>query len=184
MESDIAPERYDRATLTLHWITALLVIEQWVGAHLINDFAKGFPRDAARSVHISFGLILGVVLIARIFWRGTQGRKLPPADRGFLQVIAKGTHYLLYALLVTIVPVGMFLVWVQGDSYFDLFKVPTFEGATQLLRHNVGQTHVWLANTILIVAGFHALAALFHHFVWRDDILRRMLPGRSSRFGA
>jgi len=178
MKSDIAPERYDHATLCFHWITALLVIEQWVGAHLIDDFANGFPRVAARSVHITFGLTLGVVLIARIFWRGTQGRHLPPADRGFLQVIAKGTHYLLYALLVTIVSVGMFLVWVQGDSYFDLFKVPAFAGTTKLLRHNVGEIHEWLGNTILIVAGIHSLAPLFHHFVWRDNILRRMLPGR------
>ncbi len=178
MKRDIAPERYDRATLTLHWITALLVIEQWVGAHLIDDFAKGFPRTAARSVHITFGLILGVVLVTRIFWRATQGRHLPPPDRGFLQVIAKGTHYLLYALLVTIVPVGMFLVWVQGDSYFDLFKVPVFEGATKVLRHNVGEIHEWLGNTILIVAGIHAFAALVHHFVWRDNVLRRMMPGR------
>lgn len=178
MKSDIAPERYDRATLCFHWITALLVIEQWVGAQLIDDFAKGFPRVAARSVHITFGFILGVVLIARILWRGTGGRHLPPADRGFLHVIAKGTHYLLYALLATIVPVGIFLVWVQGDSYFGLFSVPTFPGADKILRHTVGEIHEWLANTILIVAGLHALAALFHHYVWRDDVLRRMLPGR------
>lgn len=178
MKSDIASERYDRATLCFHWITALLVVEQWVGAHLINDFAKGFPRVAARSVHITFGLTLGVVLIARIFWRATGGRQLPPANRGVLQVIAKGTHYLLYALLVTIVPVGMFLVWVQGDSYFGLFTVPAFPGADKVLRHNVGEIHGWLGNTILIVAGFHAFAALFHQFVWRDNVLRRMLPGR------
>ena len=153
MKSNIAPERYDHATLCFHWITALLVIEQWVGAHLIDDFAKGFPRVAARSVHITFGLVLGAVLIARIFWRATQGRQLPPANRGFLQVIAKGTHWLLYALLVTIVPVGMFLVWVQGDSYFDLFKVPAFAGATKVLRNNVGEISEWLGDTILIVAG-------------------------------
>ncbi len=178
MKNDIVPERYDSTTLWLHWITALLVIEQWVGAHLIDDFGKGFPRTAARSVHITFGLILGAVLIARVFWRGTQGRHLPPANRGFLQVIAKGTHYLLYALLVTNVTVGMFLVWVQGDSYFDFFKVPVFAGATKVLRHNVGELHEWLGNTILIVAGIHSFAALVHHFVWRDNVLRRMLLGK------
>lgn len=178
MAGNFSPERYDRVTLGLHWLTALLVVEQWIGAQLINDFAKGFPRVAARSVHISFGILLGAILIARIFWRATRGRRLPPADEGLLQAIAKGTHYLLYLLLVTIVPVGLFLVWVQGDSYFGLFTVPVFPGATRVLRHNVGEIHKWLGNAILIIAGLHALAALFHHFVMRDNVLRRMMPRR------
>lgn len=177
MKSDFASERYDRATLCFHWITALLVVEQWVGAHLIDDFAKGFPRVAARSVHITFGLILGVLLVARIFWRGTQGRHLRPANRGFLQVIAKGTHWLLYLLLVAVIGAGISLIWLGGASFFDLFKIPAYAGASKLLRHNVFQAHMWIANIILIVAGIHAVAALIHHFVWRDGVLRRMMPG-------
>ena len=61
MKTDIAALRYDRATLSFHWLTAALVVEQWIGAHLIADFATGAPRIAARSVHISFGLTLGLV---------------------------------------------------------------------------------------------------------------------------
>ncbi len=179
MKIDIGPGRYDSVTLCLHWLTAALVVEQWVGAQVIDDFASGGPRIAARSVHISLGLILGLVLIARILWRATRGRKLPPADQGFLQVIAKAAHWLLYALLVAIIPVGIFLVWVQGDSYFGLFSVPAFDAGNKILRHNVAEAHGLLANAILIVAGLHALAALVHHFVWHDNVLRRMLPGCS-----
>jgi cytochrome b561 len=176
MSRPVPSERYDSTTLWLHWITALLVVEQWVGAHLIDDFAKGFPRTAARSVHISFGLILAVILIVRIFWRGTQGRALPPANRGFLQIVAKGTHWLLYLLIVAVIAAGISLVWLGGVSFFDLFKIPAYAGATKLLRHNVFQAHMWIANVILIVAGIHAAAALIHHFVWRDGVLRRMMP--------
>lgn len=179
MKIEIAPVRYDRATLAFHWLTAALVVEQWIGAHLIDDFAKGAPRIAARSVHISFGLILGLVLIARLVWRMTQGHKLPPANDGFLQFVAKATHWLLYALLVAIIPVGMFLVWAQGDSYFGLFSIPAFEAGNRVLPHNVGQLHKLLANTILIISGLHAAAALVHHFIWHDDVLRRMMPGRN-----
>lgn len=179
MKIDISPARYDRATLCFHWLTAALVVEQWVGAHVIDDFAKGAPRIAARSVHISFGLTLGLILIARIVWRTTRGRKLPPADQGFLQFVGKGTHWLLYALLVTIIPVGIFLVWAQGDSYFGLFSVPAFDAGNKILRHNVAELHGLLANAILIVAGLHAAAALVHHFIWHDGVLRRMLPGRN-----
>ena len=178
MKTDIAPVRYDRATLWFHWLTALLVVEQWIGAHVIDDFAKGAPRIAARSVHISFGLFLGLVLIARLVWRMTQGRKLPPANEGFLHFVATGTHWLLYALLVSIIPVGIFLVWAQGDSYFGLFSVPAFDAGNKILRHNVAELHGLLANSILIVAGVHAAAALVHHFIWHDGVMRRMMPGR------
>ncbi len=179
MKIDVVPARYDRATLWFHWLTAALVVEQWVGAHLIDDFAKGAPRVAARSVHISFGLLLGLVLAARLLWRATQGRKLPPANQGFLQFVAKGTHWLLYALLVAIVPVGIFLVWAQGDSYFGLFSIPAFDPGNRVLRHNVAEVHGLLANAILIIAGLHTAAALFHHYVWHDGVLRRMMPGRN-----
>ncbi|MGB8277517.1 MAG: cytochrome b [Methylovirgula sp.] len=178
MKIDITPARYDRVTLCLHWLTAALVVEQWVGAQVIDDFANGAPRVAARSVHISLGLTLGIILIARILWRATRGRKLPPAEQGFLQVIAAATHWVLYALLVAIIPVGMFLVFVRGDSYFGLFSVPAFDAGNKILRHNVAELHGLLANAILIVAGLHAAAALFHHYVRHDNVLRRMMPGR------
>lgn len=178
MKIDIAPARYDRVTLCLHWLTAALVVEQWVGAHLIDDFANGAPRVAARSVHISLGLTLGIILIARILWRATRGRKLAPADQGFLQFVAAATHWVLYALLVAIIPIGMFLVFVRGDSYFGLFSVPAFDAGNKVLRHNVAELHGLLANAILILAGLHAAAAFFHHYVWHDNVLRRMMPGR------
>ncbi len=178
MKIDIIPVRYDGISLHLHWLTAALVVEQWVGAHLIDDFPNVAPRVAARSVHISFGLILGLVLIARILWRATRGRKLPPADHGFLQFIANATHWALYALLVAVIPVGMFLVFVRGDSYFGLFSVPAFDAGNKILRDNVAELHGLLANAILILAGLHAAAALVHHFLWHDNVLRRVLPGR------
>ncbi len=178
MTINIEPIRYDRVSLCLHWLTALLVVEQWVGAHLIDEFAKGAPRIAARSVHISLGLTLGIILIARILWRATGGRKLPPADQGLLQFIAKGAHWLLYALLIGVVSAGIFFVWVRGDSFFGLFSVPAFDPGNKILRHNVAETHELLANAILIVAGLHAAAALVHHYLWHDGVLRRMMPGR------
>lgn len=180
MTNKIAPLHYDRLTLALHWLTAFLVAEQWIGAQLLDEFAEGAPRIAARSVHISLGLFLGLVILVRIAWRATRGRKLPPADRGFLQLIANATHRLLYALLIAIVPVGIFLVAVRGDNIFGLFSVPAFGGGDKVLRHNVVELHEWLANAILILAGLHAAAALVHHYLWRDDVLRRMMPGRSQ----
>jgi len=135
------------------------------------------PRVEARSVHISLGLCLGVLLAVRILWRSTRGRGLPPADKGLLQTLAKTVHYALYALLIVMVLIGIFLVYVRGDNFFGLFSIPAFDPNNKALRDNVGELHGTIATIILILAGLHASAGLIHHYFWHDGVLRRMLPG-------
>jgi cytochrome b561 len=159
---------YDLTTIWFHWSVAVLVLVQWLLAQVIDWFPQGMPRVEARSVHISLGLCLGVLLAARILWRATRGRILPPADRGVLQTLAKTVHYALYALLIAMVLVGIFLVY--------LFTVPAFDPNNKALRDNVGELHGTNATIILILAGLHASASLIHHYLWHDGVLRRMLP--------
>lgn len=167
---------YDRTTVWLHWITAFLVAFQWIGAQVIDLFPRGPLRVDARSVHILFGVALATVLVARVLWRATRGRRLPPADSGLMHLAVKGVHWALYALLGAIVIVGIGLVWVRGDSIFDLFSIPAYDpSAPKTLRENVGELHEILANTILVVAGLHAVAALLHRYYRRDGVLARML---------
>lgn len=149
---------------------------QWLIAQVIDLFPRGMPRIEVRSAHIAFGACLALLLVARLFWRTTRGRALPPVDRAVSLILAKGTHFTLYALLVAITIVGFFLVWVRGDNLFGLFAIPAFDPGNQTLRHNVGELHGALATLILVVAGLHALAALIHHFLWRDGVLQRMAP--------
>jgi cytochrome b561 len=104
---------------------------------------------------------------------------LPPIDRGLLLVIARITHWLLYALLMVTVGLGIAYLWVRGDAIFNLFKVPAFDPGNRALVKQVGGWHAIAANTVLIVAGLHAAAALFHHFLLRDATLKRMLPWRT-----
>ena len=170
--------KYDSKTIWLHWLTAGLVVALWIIAKVIDDFASGMPRITVRSVHILLGVTLALVLLTRIAWRLGQGVKLPMADKGVLGVLSKLVHYGLYALVVAVVFGGFANVWVRGDSIFGLFQVPAFAPGDKALRRLVGDWHELGANTVLIIAGLHAAAALFHHFVLRDGVLRRMLPGR------
>jgi cytochrome b561 len=178
--------RYDTFTILLHWSTAALVIIQWGvaspdipmanGVSLIDFFPTGRPRIMMRSVHITLGVLLIAVLLVRIFWRGTSSQKLPAAYPGLLGVAANLLHYALYALLAIILILGVANVWVRGDSIFGLFSIPAFNPNDRALRQTLGNLHGWAANVLLIVAGIHALTALFHHCVLRDGVLRRMLP--------
>lgn len=168
--------RHDRTTIALHWITAVLVALLWMMGQTVDWAPNGSLRIDYRSLHITLGITLGVVLVVRLAWRLTRHQMLAPLDNGLLLFIARVTHWALYALLIVAVGLGISNVWVRGDTIFNLFKVPAYDPGNRPLIHLIGGWHALAANAILIVAGVHAAAALFHHFIMRDATLRRMLP--------
>jgi cytochrome b561 len=168
--------RHDSATIALHWTSAVLVVVLWTIGQTVDVFPNGPLRIDYHSVHIVLGVILGAVLLARLGWRLTRRETPPPIDHGVLLVIARVTHWLLYALLAIAVGLGIANVWVRGDVILNLFQVPTYDPDNRALRQLVGGWHALAANAVLIVAGLHAVAALFHHYILRDATLRRMLP--------
>ena len=178
--TNLSASRYDHRTIVLHWTVAILVAAQWLGAQAIDFFPRGPLRVDARSLHITFGVVLGLVLVARIYWRATGGRRLPQSESGALHVLAKATHWGLYALLIAMVAVGVLLTWARGDSLFNLYSIPALSPGDKELPKRLFQIHDMLAWVILAVAGFHALAALIHHYVWRDGLLLRMMPKKSQ----
>ncbi|HYM35384.1 MAG TPA: cytochrome b [Steroidobacteraceae bacterium] len=173
-------QSYDARTIALHWITAALVVLLWVIAHYIDDFPKGPARINMRSTHILFGVLLSVVLVYRIYWRTRRGRSLPPINSGALAAVTKAGHMALYTLLIATVLLGVTNAWIRGDSFFNQWTIPSLAPGNKALRKQVGDLHELAANTILIVAGIHALIALIHHFVLRDLTLRRMIPRRTA----
>jgi cytochrome b561 len=172
----LTARHYDRVTILFHWITAILVTEQWLGAQIIDWFPRGPLRVDARSVHITLGVVLALTIAARLFWRATEGRRLPLADEGVLNLIAKTTHWGLYALLIAMVLVGMALAWTRGDSLFNLFSIPAYDPGNKALAEEIGSIHATIGWIIVGLAGLHAAAALAHQFLWRDGVLARMIP--------
>lgn len=170
------PVRYDGKSIRLHWITAGLVILLWCIGETIDWFPRGTPRVTVRSLHISLGVLLGLVVLYRIWWRSTGGVRLPPAETGRLQTLATAVHFLLYLAVVGAVALGVANVWVRGDTIFNLFTVPKFDPANKPLRETVEELHELLAHSVMVLAALHAGAALAHHYLWKDQVLRRMLP--------
>ena len=169
---------YDRATIWLHWLTAGLVAVLWGLAQIIDVWPRGsVGQVTVRSIHVSLGIMLLFVVTARFIWRHTGGRNLPPAETGLLGLGARLTHWALYGLLAVTLISGIANTWLRGDSFFGLFKLVSFAPGDRAMRQLIGSLHEVPTNLILILAGLHAAAALFHHFVKRDGVLRRMLPG-------
>jgi len=167
---------YDRRTILFHWLTAGLIAIMWLIPQFIDDFT-GNSRIYVRSSHILLGLVLLAVVAARLVWRTTSGKTLPPADDGWMDTAAKATHHGLYALTIAVLLLGVLFEAIRADNILTLGRLPSIAPGNKDLRNTVGDLHALAANAILILAGLHAAAALFHQFVMKDNLLRRMWRG-------
>ena len=174
-----ASERYDSTTIALHWAVAVLVACQWISGQTIDWFAKGAPRVDARSVHLVIGALLILAMGLRLWWRLGPGRKLSPANGGVWDLAARGLQGLLYLVVVAVLVGGVTTELLRGDNFFGLLQLPRPGDIAAPARHalseQIGSLHGLGANTLLVLAGLHAAAALFHHYVLKDGVLRRML---------
>jgi len=90
---------------------------------------------------------------------------------------ARGVHVLLYAMLIVQPLLGIATAWTDGKTIlvpFTSIAVPALLAADKELAHQLEDIHKLVANGFYFVVGLHVLAALYHHFVRRDDTLRRM----------
>ena len=170
--------RYDGVSIGLHWLTALLVITQFALALLWDGFGRPTHRTMVVA-HMSFGIILTAVIVARIVWRLMPGHRIPSLDAGWVGRAARAVHYLLYALLAVEAVLGFLTRWWEGRdmSFFGLLIPGPFGEGDRAVHHMFMEWHEKIGWAIIIVAFGHAAAALSHHFILKDRVLKRMLPG-------
>jgi cytochrome b561 len=172
---------YDGVAIALHWATAVLVIVNFALAQIWDWFpreTKGWMEDA----HMSFGVLLAIVVVARLVWRLLPGRQLSSLEAGWMRLASKATHYLLYTLLVAEAALGFAFRWGAGRSmtFFATGIPPLIPEMERAFRRELREFHEWIGWAIIILAALHALAALYHHYVLKDRVLSRMLPRRRS----
>jgi cytochrome b561 len=177
-----AGERYDRVHMGLHWLTSGLVI---VGILLIwatSLTPRGPLHTTLFFLHRSFGITIFVVTILRLIWRATHAAPPPPDSVPVWQQRAgSAAHWLLYTLLIVMPITGFVDGAANGHavSFFFLFDLPLLPQNKPLadLFGDIHEALQWVVYTLILL---HTAAALRHHFVIGDDVLRRMLPRRAG----
>ncbi|WP_426268857.1 cytochrome b [Dyella kyungheensis] len=169
----ITTEHYDRPTIVLHWLSAALVIMQWVIGRMTGLLPRGPVRIDIWSVHVLLGVCITLVLIARIAWRCSRGRRLPGKGTPVERVAARIMHGALYTVLAIVLVLGFANTYVHGFPLFSMLTLPGKQGIATIL--SVNRWHSLAANVLAALIFLHTLAALFHHYVYRDGVLRRML---------
>jgi cytochrome b561 len=176
-----AEQGHDGVLMALHWLTALVVVIAFIlGPGGSETRVYSAPRDFERSFHEVLGLTVLGLTVLRLAWRfGLGALANEGAGPPWMDKLAHSVRVLLYLLLL-ITPVSAIVgAWLEGHplTLGVLGQVPPLLP----LHHDVGSSlarlHGFLGDAILWVAGLHAAAALFHHFVLKDQVLRRMLPG-------
>jgi cytochrome b561 len=175
------PLRYSASAKLMHWVIAVVVILMIPeGMTMKRLIAEGPTRDYLYTLHEAIGALVLIVMIARLARRLIFGvpapeRTLPPGERD----ASLAAQYALYLLLLIVPVLGWLGTNAYGDpvSVFGLFNFPALLGKDVPLSDRIFVWHLAGGLLIAAIVAAHAAAALYHHFVKRDAVLARMLPG-------
>jgi cytochrome b561 len=173
--------RYGVVAQLFHWIIVALIVTQFVLANKAGNLPVGAAKLATLAYHKSVGITILGLAILRLTWRlfGTTPG-LPSTMPRWQVVAAHLSHFLLYALLLVIPVLG----WLTSSarnfpvSWFGLVTLPDFIEPSKAAYEALHDAHEAAAKTLFVLALVHIAAALKHHFIDRDNVLRRMLPMR------
>lgn len=180
----VSPTNYDRVMRTVHWTTLVLVAAVFGTIWIADPALVGSYARPIVQLHRSIGLTVAALTVFRLVWRLRARIPALPGDLSkFQKLAARATEALLYVLLVVQPLVGLTYTNASGqrvDFYF-LARLPALVDRNKPLAALVGDAHSLVGYTMLAVIGLHAAAALFHHYVRRDEVLNAMLPVQLRR---
>lgn len=174
-------ERYGMVEQAFHWITAVVVLVAFIyGPGGSEQRVYSPARDFDRQLHETLGLTVFTLTILRLAWRFFDVRPGDPPIEPWMRFAAKLVQALLYGLLFALPLTAISGAWLEGHPLALLggAKLGPLLGESHPLGATLASIHKWLGDAIMWIAGLHALAALHHHFVLKDRVLRSMLPGR------
>ena len=171
--------RYGTITQAIHWTTAILVLITFIYGPGGSEQRVYLPaRDFDRQLHETLGLCVLALVIVRVLWRMIDKRPEPPPVPRWMGIAGKAVQGTLFLLLFALPLTAIFGAWLEGHPLTLLagVEIPSFVGVAHNTGTTIAEVHTWLGDAILCLAGFHALAALFHHLVLKDGVLVSMLP--------
>lgn len=179
--------RFSTAVIALHWLTLFLLVAVYACMELRGLAPKGSVlRADMKSLHYSLGLSVLVIVVVRLAVRWAAGRAPPvvPALPVWQQRLARLAHVALYAFLFTMPILGWFTLSAAGTPIV-LFgmPLPALMAPDEALGRQIKELHETIATVGYFLVGLHAAAALWHHYLRRDNTLLRMLASQRTKAG-
>jgi len=169
-------DRYGIVAILLHWIIATLMI----GLLILGLYMVALPISLEKlklyGWHKEYGFLVLALAIVRILWRltnTTPALSIPPLE----EFAARSVHWIFYIFMFALPITGWLITSAAGlpASFFGLVTLPNLVSPNEELRQLFQEIHEWLGYALIAVIALHAAAAFKHHFINKDDILRRMI---------
>ena len=168
---------YDPLTKLLHWSVFVLVAAQYAVGEFMPHIGRGTANDGLVAWHISLGAAVMIAIVLALIWRVVhpvpQTKEIPL----WQQRLATLTHWTLYLLILVMTVLGWAATNFRGwdVTLFGVIPLPALAAKGTSWAHTAGDIHTFLVNVLLGLVILHVLAALYHHFIARDRVLKRML---------
>lgn len=176
------PDRFGSMAIGLHWLMLVILIAVYACINLTDLYPKGSaPREALKTWHFMLGLTVLLLVVLRLLNRLAGGNPvvsvpLPPWQRR----LAGAIHFALYALMLAMPILGWMVLSAAGKPVpFFGAQLPALLAENKDLAEQLKEVHETIGTIGYFLIGAHALAALFHHYITRDNTLLRMLPGKA-----
>ncbi|MGK2286174.1 cytochrome b [Pedomonas sp. V897] len=168
------PDRYGVLTRLIHWTMAALIVLQFLKlGDYIND-GEHWVGQTIVPLHGSLGILLFVLIVVRLAWAVSQRGQRPDYDAR-LRLLVKAGHGLLYLCMI-LMPLSGMARGLGAGRGIKMFGSQLIEGSGEKTEWLLAfsQIHAPLSWLFVALASGHVLAALYHHFVLKDQTLRRM----------
>jgi cytochrome b561 len=171
-------EAYGSLAKFLHWAIVLLILPQYFLVEAAEELPQGLEKLELMTWHKSLGMLVLLLALVRIGWKAMNKGLPGPVGVAWQRKAAAAGHGLLYLLILAQPLTG----WISSSSanypvtLFGWFQFPAIVGENHDLHEAMEEVHEVLFFAMLAVAAIHVAAALYHHVVLKDGVLRRMLP--------
>lgn len=174
---------YTRTAISLHWLIATLITCGFLLGLVVSDMSFSPAKLRYVAYHKWIGLTVFALAILRLLWRLTHRPPALPVMPTWQTAGARFSHAMLYTLIFVVPLAGWLYSSALGISvvYLRLWRLPDLISKDRILAESLGQIHMQCAWLMCIIVVLHAAAALKHHFIDRDDVLRRMLRSRTRQ---
>ncbi len=170
--------QYGPTAKAFHWLILALLLVQYPIGWLMPDIHRGQQPGVGMTLHISFGIVILLLIVVRFAWRLTHPvapeSSLPSWQRASSEVL----HWALYAAVLAATVTGWLFASFRGwsISFFYLAPMPMLASDNAAAGRAIDGLHQAAEWTLLVLIAIHVASTLAHLFIYRDQVMQRMLP--------
>lgn len=173
-------KRYGWVAIFLHWLMTVLLTGLFsIGLYMTSLDYYDPLYHSLPYWHKSTGVLVALILLVRFIWKiKSVNPNTIKTHQRYEMILAHTLQYFFYILIMFIVITGYLISTAEGKgiAFFNLFDVPAvINSINEKWADVIGDAHYVMAVSLFVLVAFHAFAALKHHFIDKDDTLRRMI---------